>query len=206
MRPRENLEIAHAINFTPEEIVPRNSNHVPLTDIVLGSIAIAGLISVAVIAPNAVQLFKYVKFKQKPKYDLGYRIPETVRRLEKQGYITLTRKNNVVQASITPLGRTVLIKKKFRYAKGNKQKWDKKWRFVIFDVKETFKIRRDRFRDELKLIGFVRVQNSVWAFPYECKEIVSLLKMEREIGDQVLYLEADYIENDSTLRHKFQLT
>lgn len=164
MRSYENSEIIDGINFVPEEILPANSSHVPVRDIVLASIAMAGMISVALVAPNAVRLFKY---------DFRYRVPETMRQLERQGYISILRKSFTAKAVITQKGRDALLRKKNALALTRYKRpavWDGKWRFVIFDVKETQRVRRDKFRDELRRIGFLRVQNSVWVFPYECEE------------------------------------
>ena len=205
MRSRKKLEIIDARNFVPEDIIPQTSGHMPLTEIVLGCIAIAGVLSVALIAPNAVQLLKYVNVKHKPKYDFRYRVPETVRRLEKRGYIVFVQEGDATKAVITQAGKDVLLKRKAHaYAQYKKpEQWDGKWRVVIFDVKEKRKTRRDLFRMELKRIGFTRIQNSVWVFPYDCEEMISLLKMEKEIGKEVLYLVADHVENDKALRHLF---
>ena len=207
MRPRYNLEIYDAVNFVPEDIVPRTTNRVPLTDIVLGSIAIAGLISVALIAPNALQLFKYVKFKDRQNRNYIYRIPETVRRLEKQGHIRIQIKNNIAHASLTQKGKEALIKEKIRVGVLShvKSVWDGKWRVVIFDIQEKKRVRRDTFRQALYRLGFVKVQNSVWAFPYECEEMISLLKMEKEVGRDVLYMVVERIEGDGSLRKRFGL-
>ncbi|TSC71371.1 MAG: phenylacetic acid degradation operon negative regulatory protein [Parcubacteria group bacterium Gr01-1014_70] len=209
MRSHKNSEIIEAINFVPEEVLPRVSSRIPLSDIVLASIAVAGVLSVALIAPNAVKLLKYVKLKKKPTYDLPYRIPETLRRLEKQGIITIVHDDMFsARAVLTEQGRQLLLKKKNAHAISRFEKpkqWDGKWRFVIFDVKEKRRTRRDRFRDELKQIGFLRVQNSVWAFPYECSDLISLLKMEKEIGGEVLYLEADNVEDEKNLRRRFNI-
>lgn len=208
MRPRKTSGIVDAINFVPEELLPADSSRVPISDIVLASIALAGVISVALIAPNAVQLFKYVKLKQKPKYDFRYRVPEVVRRLEEKGYIALLHKNFTAKAVLTKKGKEALLKKKTAHALARYEKpatWDGKWRFVIFDVKEIRKTRRDRFRDQLKRLGFIHVQNSVWVFPYECEEMIMLLKMEKEIGGDVLYIEADRVENEHSLRLAFNL-
>jgi len=206
MRPLKNMEIADGVNFVPEEIFPTQSNRIPLRNIVLGSIAIAGIISVALIAPNAVQLLKFVRIKHKPKYDFRYRVPETIRKLQAQGLITISTRNSVAYAALTKNGRKILLREKIRIRAIPKPKiWDGKWRMVIFDVQETRKVLRDRFREELQRFGFVKVQNSVWVFPYDCADLIFLLKMERQIGKEVLYVIAEHIEGDSFLRQQFNL-
>jgi len=54
-------------------------------------------------------------------------------------------------------------------------------------------------------IGFVRLQNSVWVYPYDCEDLVKLLKADFRIGREVLYVIADSIENDMWMRKEFSL-
>jgi len=54
-------------------------------------------------------------------------------------------------------------------------------------------------------LGFVRLQDSVWVFPYDCEDFVALLKADLKIGVAVLYLIVEQIENDKHLRAHFDL-
>jgi DNA-binding transcriptional regulator PaaX len=84
-------------------------------------------------------------------------------------------------------------------------KWDKKWRILIFDIREERKTLRDKIRRTLTAIGFHRLQDSVWVYPYDCEDFVSLLKADFKIGRDLLYIIADEIENDSFLQKDFGL-
>jgi hypothetical protein len=53
--------------------------------------------------------------------------------------------------------------------------------------------------------GFVRLQDSVWVYPYDCEDIITLLKAEYRIGDDMRYMIVDSIERDSALRRHFKL-
>jgi CRISPR-associated endonuclease Cas2 len=85
------------------------------------------------------------------------------------------------------------------------KKWDKKWRVLIFDIPESRKSDRDKIRNSLLSIGFSKLQNSVWVYPYDCENIISLLKADTEIGDRVLYIIAEAIENEDELKKHFNL-
>ena len=84
-------------------------------------------------------------------------------------------------------------------------KWDGKWRVVIFDIKEKRRGVRNKLRAELQNIGFVRLQHSVWVFPYECEEFLIMLKADVRIGKDVLYLVSEHVENDAHLKKIFNL-
>lgn len=84
-------------------------------------------------------------------------------------------------------------------------RWDKKWRIVIFDIPEKRRRTRDEVRRLLTSVGFYRLQNSVWVYPYDFEDIIGLLKTDLGIGKDVLYIIADEIENDKYLRQHFHL-
>lgn len=44
--------------------------------------------------------------------------------------------------------------------------WDDKWYIVSFDIPETYRLKRNAFREKLKKLGFGRLQDSVWISPY----------------------------------------
>ena len=58
----------------------------------------------------------------------------------------------------------------FKYWKSTGQKWDKKWRIVIFDIPQELHNKRNIFRAKLKHLGFHMLQKSVFVFPYPCEE------------------------------------
>ncbi len=91
----------------------------------------------------------------------------------------------------------------FQFAKP--KKWDKKWRILIFDIREERKGLRDKLRKTLVSIGFVRLQDSVWVYPYDCEDLITLLKADFKIGKDVLYIIADEIENDRAICDYFGL-
>jgi len=53
--------------------------------------------------------------------------------------------------------------------------------------------------------GFLRVQYSVWVSPYDCEELIALVKAELRLGKDVLYVVVEQIENDGWIKKHFQL-
>ena len=60
-------------------------------------------------------------------------------------------------------------------------------------------------RATLVNMGFHRLQDSVWVYPYDCEDLVLMLKADLKIGKNVLYIVADAIEYDTPLRVHFGL-
>lgn len=73
--------------------------------------------------------------------------------------------------------------------------WDGKWRIVIWDIPEKRRIARDVLRYKLKILGFERLQKSVWVSKKNCtKELRDFIK-KVGIKDWVLVLESDNIDS-----------
>ncbi|MBI5470465.1 CRISPR-associated endonuclease Cas2 [Candidatus Kaiserbacteria bacterium] len=85
------------------------------------------------------------------------------------------------------------------------RRWDRRWRIIIFDIPEKKKNVRDRVRALVQRLGFFRLQHSVWVYPYDCEEIITLLKSDLKLGSQLLYMIVDAIEYDKPIREHFDL-
>ena len=60
-------------------------------------------------------------------------------------------------------------------------------------------------RRMLVAMGFLPLQRSVWVYPYDCEDVIVLLKADLRIGKDMLYLIVDELENDKWLRKEFDL-
>ncbi len=85
------------------------------------------------------------------------------------------------------------------------EKWDGKWRILIFDIPERRRHLRDMLRNTLRAIGFKRLQDSVWVYPYDCEDFITLLKADFKIGKDLLYIIGEAVENDRVLRDYFEV-
>ncbi|MCG2695239.1 CRISPR-associated endonuclease Cas2 [Candidatus Parcubacteria bacterium] len=172
--------------------------------IVLTTIATAGLISVVVLAPNALQVIR--QFSGKKKYSRSVYVNSTISRLLDKGNIEFINRGNKKFIRLTKKGERELLKYKLGDLKIEKpRRWDKKWRIVIFDIKEKRKRTRNILRKTLSRLGFVKLQNSVWVFPYDCEELIIMMKSDLFVGKDVLYMKVDSIENDRWLKESFNL-
>jgi DNA-binding transcriptional regulator PaaX len=85
------------------------------------------------------------------------------------------------------------------------EKWDKKWRIVVFDLPETRKKERDSLRHHLKRLGFYKLQKSVFVHPYPCGDEMDYLIEFHHVRPWVRQLTSDWIDNELHLRYKFNL-
>lgn len=175
--------------------------------VVLASVYAATAIGMVAVAPNSVQLLRYVQKYFGPKEKLSRRISQAITRLHSKGLIVrvktekgfslkLTEKGNLLAASLEARESTHTDRPK---------RWDGKWRIVIFDVWERRRGVRDRLRLMLQKGGFIKIQNSVWVYPYDCEELFTFLRIDLRLGKGMLYIVAEEIEHDEKLRQHFHL-
>lgn len=115
-------------------------------------------------------------------------------------------KRNGKFVELTQKGERKIIEwRKCNYKLPPPQKWDGKWRVLIFDIPESRRETRDKVRNTLRAIGFKKLQQSVWVYPFDCEDFITLLKADFKIGKDLLYLIAEGLEYDRHLRDHFNV-
>lgn len=179
---------------------------IKIAKIILKTVAVAGVLSMAVLAPNALQILGPFYGRKEKRYNPKYYLETAVSRLKKHGLIKFQKQNDKTFIRLTPKGEEELLRYQLQEITIKKpEKWDGKWRLIIFDIKEKRRRTRNLLRQELINFGFLKLQNSVWIYPYNCEEIAVMLKAYFHLGKDVLYITAEKIENDGWLRQKFNL-
>lgn len=177
----------------------RSFQQAMLTAVVLG-----GVVVVAATIPNAARLLKYFPgYKKGAKFN--YQAKSALGRLVAKGLITFVEKDGKRLARITEKGELILQMETEKQAMTKKRKWDRRWRVVIFDIPERRKNIRDRLRLFMSEYGFARLQDSVWIYPYDCEDLITLAKANFCIGADVLYMIVERLERDKYLREHFGL-
>lgn len=183
-----------------EERSKKNSKRKHLQRAILETVLVAGVLSAALIAPNVIGALGKLGIlpnKRQKEY-----ISSSASKLARRGLLYYDGK----RYQMTSIGESLLRRWQFSDFKIQKsKKWDKKWRVMIFDIPE----KKKRVRDSLTLLfrqaGIYRLQNSVWVHPFDCEDIITLLKTDFGIGKNLLYLIVDELENDKYLREEFGL-
>jgi len=170
---------------------------------ILLSVAAAGLLSVAAMAPNALQMLAMFD-RRLIKAGRRYNLNRSLDRLLYNELVHFEENKDGKFLRLTPRGEKEVTKYKLLEAVLNKpRKWDKKWRVLIFDIKEMKRGIRDNLRRTLKAVGFHKLQQSVWVYPYDCEDFMTLLKLDLKIGKSMLYMIVDKLENDGSLKDIF---
>lgn len=178
----------------------RRTRRNELKKIILDAVKLAGLVSVFVVAPNVVGAMAKLGIIRSPRQkDI---VTRSCERLVKSGLLVWEGR----KLRLTNQGESVLRTLEARERVMQKPRhWDRKWRVLIFDIPEYRKGMRDKIRNTLQSIGFVHLQHSVWIYPYDCEDLITLLKADFHIGRDMLYMIVDSLEGDAPIKKHFWL-
>jgi len=175
-----------------------------LQQAMLSAVVVGGVVLVAATIPNVAQLLKYFPgYKKGARFN--YKTKSVLGRLVAKGLVVFEEKNGKRYARITEKGERMLQMETEKVAIAKKRRWDRRWRVVTFDIPERRKSVRVSLRRFMQEYGFVRLQDSVWIYPYDCEDLIALAKANFRIGADVLYMIVERLENDKHLREHFGL-
>lgn len=136
------------------------------------------------------------------------KIRNSLKNLEKKEIISLIEKDNNVFIRLKNKNNSTILKYSIKAIldfKKKEKKWNGKWFLVFFDVPKIQNNKRDYLRLYLLKIGFVKYQQSVYIFPYECEKEVLLVKKIVEGAKYMNYIIAEKIENENKMKKFFKL-
>jgi len=120
-------------------------------------------------------------------------------RAVKKGFIKKQIRQEEVYLALTELGRQLLVKDKPGLALKPELKdegWDGRYRLVIFDIPEKDRFIRDRLREQLKNLGAVGWQKSVWVTTKDITKAVNDLVKSNGLEDYILMIEVEELNNE----------
>jgi hypothetical protein len=188
----------------------RGNRRVPMQTIILGTLAVSGVLTIGLVAPKMLGLFDYLNpISRKNSIRFNQRIAQALLRLEQRGLIHITGEGRSREIQLTQQGEEKIdALYAGAYVIPMPVRWDGKWRLVMFDVPEKRKKVRDTLRLLLRSAGFIHFQDSAWIQPYPCDELVTLLRSHLGSGiGEIRYLVASFVdESDFAFRKHFNLT
>ena len=172
-------------------------------------IAAAGPILLSsLFAPNAVQILKpLIKWRKNWDKIDQRRIHEAIERLNQKRLAELIEKGDELYIKITANGKQLV--KNFDYDNlelPQSKTWDKKWRLVIFDIFKKQNKERHALSKKLKDLGFYPLQESVFIYPYNCRNEIDFICEFLSISRYVNYCVIESLDKrEGDLRRIFDL-
>lgn len=113
-------------------------------------------------------------------------IVTALKRLRENGFIDFVD-DQTLTMRLTDRGMSKALWIKMRL---EQEKWDGKWRLVSWDIPESRRKARDLLRHQLKQLGFIKFQNSIWASKKNCTKLLNEYIKKVGIEDWVKVLES----------------
>jgi DNA-binding transcriptional regulator PaaX len=188
-----------------------NSNKKEITKKIIKGIFLAGGIAIASTSPTfgvkiLPRLVKYISYELKNRKNRK-KFYNTFYRLKKEDLIQFENRSGQIYISLTKEGKKRAGKYQIDDLEIMKpKKWDKKWRILIFDIRNKERMKREALRGKIKELGLYQLQKSVWVYPYDFSKEIKLLRSFFGLSDsEMQFIIASYIENDKKLRRHFNL-
>ncbi|MDD3498682.1 MAG: hypothetical protein PHH24_04260 [Candidatus Moranbacteria bacterium] len=200
----KNIKLKERIeNFIYSDDPMANTTKFLLMFIAIGGIAFGGAIVPGILKlmdASAMPEKKVRKYKKK-------QISNALINLKKQKLIRIIKeKNGKVEVKLTNKGKKRLIEFSINTVNIKKpDKWDKKWRIVMFDIPNEMNPAREALRRKIKELGFFQLQKSAWIYPYECEDEILFIAEIFKVQRYVEIITADRILHDAVARKKFKL-
>ncbi len=181
--------------------------YLPIRNLILRTLAVGGLMSIALIAPRTLTLLEKLDRGATNRKNLYRRITQAISRLEHGGLVRTLGERGYRRLLLTEKGRAVIgAVYASEYRIPEPVFWDGKWRIVMFDIREKRRRARSQLRTLLAGVGFLRLQDSVWIYPYPCDEFIGLVRAHLKSGTgEMLSFVAEALESDRRLREHFHL-
>ena len=173
--------------------------------IIIGLAGVGAVILVGAVAPNLFKIFNKKKIF-KNTYNKN-KFSKTVYYLKRKKFINIKdNPDNTCTVELTEGG----IKKLLKYDIDNikikpMEKWDGKWRFVMFDIPDKRRKASNALREKLKELGFLQFQKSIWVYPYPIGNEIEFIAEVFNIRQFIKMGEIVNLDNEDELRSEFKL-
>lgn len=176
---------------------------------ILRWLAVAGMIYVAMGHPRFIRAVlsewdRHKKYRIRAKETAFYR-------MRKRGLIVVERRKHQYAVYLTEKGKKAVGWLQLDALQVKKpKKWKGEWYFLMFDVAQVVRWKRDILRSFLQRLNFFLFQKSVWVHAFDCRPELEVLKKflglsEREIKLITVPNKALSFDDSSRLRRFFKV-
>lgn len=173
---------------------------------ILTMIGVGAVLLTALVAPNAagsiIKVSKQIESMSKLKARNKYRTKRAIDNLVNKNIIYLSGD----EVKLTKRGKELLKIIQLQDLEIIRpKKWDHVWHLVSYDIPEFKKKERDWFRSKLIALGFTQIQDSLWTYPFECREEIAVIAQTLGISPHIAYLNTDHLPRQDRLERRFGL-
>lgn len=152
------------------------------------------------------QIHKEKDFSKWSGYDSS-RLKFLIKRLRRKKLITVNEQKDFGVVKLTEKGKQKVLKYNIGTMKLTKpEKWDRKWRLIIYDISQLRRRQQTALRLMFRQLEFLPLQKSVYLTPFPCEKEVTFLREYFGVGEEVMYLIVEKLENQDIYKTHFGLT
>jgi len=195
------------IKETLESFVENDSIPATAAKFIIAILALGPILFVGAAAPGIISSLSDIRSSR--EYSKK-QITHTFYNLKRRKYLKIIQDGNeTMKAIITNEGKEKIKELCFKIMSIKKPKsWDGKWRILAFDIPTKPKIynqARNALRQKVKELGFFKLQESLWVYPYECEDEILFIAEVYEVQGYVEILEVSRLLNEGKLKKVFKL-
>lgn len=184
------------------EINSKKSKKGEIAKMILTCIGMTGIAIVGAAAPG---IFRILPRPRRKEYSRS-QLDRSLQKLLESGMVKFNQGVRGWRVELTEKGLAEVTTYEMRQKLLQPEKhWKGKWHILVFDIQEERKKVREKVRRSLSNMGFYRLQDSVWVYPFECEEVMELLRTKYGVRHEALYVRAEKIAKDKWLRRHFSL-
>ena len=166
-------------------------------------------LAASIIMPNLPMLVKPFLDEKRRKEENEWkkfntwRLRQILKRMHQQKLVEIVERNEEKIVKISLDGRRKLLKFNLDEMELKDEKWDGKWRIIIYDILTGKREEASLFRKTLKKLKFLKLQRSVYLTPYKCYDEIEYLRQVCGVNTEVLILTVSGLENEKAYREYF---
>ena len=189
-------------NFLYSDSIPATASKFLLAALALGPAIVVGSV-----APGVFSMLK--SFDKKHIYS-QQKICIALNNLKQRKFIEIIEEGDEkFKVRLTNKGQKRTKEISFEFLSITKpNKWDGKWRVLVFDIPTNPKIynqARNALRAKIKELGFYQMQKSVWVFPYECEDEILFVAEIFKVQKYIEIMTVEKLLHEEKIRRIFHL-
>ena len=170
---------------------------------ILFGLAVGGIIVSAFALPNIVQVLQIFGVGSGSERQ---RMIRALNRLKESKLISIVNKEGRETIELTRDGEKKIRELDLENLEiPKKLKWDGDWHMVAFDIPEKRKKARTAFQLELRFLGFVEYQKSLYVYPFECQDEIDYVSEIYDVRRYVRYFKVLGLSDEYFLIKRFKL-
>lgn len=113
-------------------------------------------------------------------------------RISRHGVFKIRKIGRQSHYSLSAKGMKGLEQGRVRAFDTEYKEWDGKWHLVAYNIPETLRVLRDKFRAKLHVLGFANLSSAVWISPHDFRSEILRFMEEKRMAEYVEIFKAEY--------------